>query len=468
VSRGWNTGFKAAGACLLGLTLMGAGTIEGPKPPTAPTAPTVNMPQPATSESGAPGGSTGAGIGGLSCPADIVNLPLNRTAGLDAFFGYPQYIYYEVEDGKIARATSQGLFVPSAKGTTRVNVTVTGEDGTAAGCSFRLRVVDPSAYRFASSPVVESGKLRIGGRSVYANTVVLPKGMPADIGFGKDAVGFVEPMKKIVERNRAAVAINGTYFSAYGGEPVPYGTLVKDGEVAYSGSAGTMLGIGSDGTARLAEVSVHAEGGTDGLYDAEHRWPISAINRVAGNTMVFTPVKGTRIGLDQGVMIVVSGGKVKKVVENENAVIPRDGFVVVKLRTTLKEQKTKYPVGKKLHYRVTYWSDGERAKEWNDVATAVSSWPLLISGGKTLVKDEKDAQRAARSAVGLTKDGRVVLATIGQVTFGEIAQVLLSKGAVEAMSLDGGASAGIYARGVQLFTPGREISQTLMFGGDLR
>jgi exopolysaccharide biosynthesis protein len=300
------------------------------------------------------------------------------------------------------------------------------------------------------------------------NTVVLPPGLPTDIGFGKDKIGFTEPMKAIVERHGASYAINGTYFSAYGGEPVPYGTLIKDGELVYGGTGGTLIGFETDGRARMEEIRATIEGGTDGLYDSKHRWKASWVNRTGGATTIYTPHRGARIGTSEGVMIVVSGGKVTKVTEKENVKIPQDGFVIVKLRTNLKAEQERFPVGRKVHYRVLYANGKGRVADWSEVVTGVHAWPRLIQDGKLAVKDEKNAERAARSGIGITKDGGVVLATVGRATFGEIAQVLRAKGAVQGMSLDGGASAGIYSQGVMHFTPGRELSHTLMFGANLR
>ncbi|MFC4599616.1 phosphodiester glycosidase family protein [Cohnella hongkongensis] len=439
----------------------------------------------AGADSGAGGGASPAGEaqqtpsvearqtddGALVCPGETVRLPLNAKASLDAYFQYEPFLYYELANPKLARVTSQGVVVPLAKGSTQVEVTASGPDRPAAVCSFRLQVVDPVKFKPAFAPKTESRQTKVNGRQVYVNTIVLPKGMPAGLGLGKDALGSAEAMKAIVTRNQASYAINGTYFAAYNGEvPMPYGTLVKDGELLFNtGSAGTMIAFSADGTARLEEAAPSIDGGLDGLYDVERRWKASYVNRRSGSgTTIYTPEYGTRIGTDKGVMIVVSAGKVAKVTKNENVKIPRDGFVIVNQRESLSALNNTFKIGRKAHYRVTYSNSEGRLSGWNDVVTAVHAWPKLIEGGKVVEKDGSDAKRAARSAIGLTKDGKVVMATTGSATHGEVAQLLRAKGAVEAMGLDGGASAGLYSQGVQLFTPGRSLSNVLLFGPNLR
>ncbi len=435
---------------MLGLSLMGADA--------------------GTDGSSAPHEELAAG-GEFSCPRETVKLPMNASASLDALFQYEPYLFYELANPKLARVTSQGIAIPLAKGATQVEVTASGYERDAASCSFRLQIVDPVKFKPDSAPKAESGQTKVNGRKAYVNTIVLPKGMPAGLGLGKDALGNAEAMKAIVTRRQASYAINGTYFAAYNDEvPYPYGTLVKDGELLFNtGGAGTMIGFAADGTARLEEAAPSIEGGLDGLYDSAHRWKASYVNRRTGTgTTIYTPEYGARIGTDKGVMIVVSGGKVVKVAKGENAKIPRDGYVIVNQRESLADLKETFKVGRKAHYRVTYSNAKGRLVHWNDVVTAVHAWPKLIEGGKVVEKDGADAKRAARSGIGITKDGRVVMVTTGSATHGEVAELLRAKGAVEAMGLDGGASAGIYSQGVQLFTPGRNLSNVLLFGPNLR
>ena len=49
-----------------------------------------------------------------------------------------------------------------------------------------------------------------------------------------------------IEGKKAFAAVNGTYFSAYNGVPVPYGTIIDKGKLLHIGNYGDVLGITKD------------------------------------------------------------------------------------------------------------------------------------------------------------------------------------------------------------------------------
>ena len=74
---------------------------------------------------------------------------------------------------------------------------------------------------------------------------------------------------------------------------------------------------------------------------------------------------------------------------------------------------------------------------------------------------------ASRSGIFVKKDSTVVIATIAGATMKQWGEVMLALGAVDGMNLDGGASSGMYANGKYITTPGRLLSNGLMFGKKL-
>lgn len=94
---------------------------------------------------------------------------------------------------------------------------------------------------------------------------------------------------------------------------------------------------------------------------------------------------------------------------------------------------------------------------------------LLVDGKVSLnVKQEgfKDPKiltgGGARSALGITKDHKLILLTTGGATIPQLAEIMRQAGAYQAMNLDGGASSGLYYNGKYLTTPGRKISNALV------
>lgn len=114
-----------------------------------------------------------------------------------------------------------------------------------------------------------------------------------------------------------------------------------------------------------------------------------------------------------------------------------------------------------------------RLKE-EQIYGALQAGPRLVTNGKVTVDPVTEGFRdpkiltnsGARSAVGLTKDHKLILVTVPSAKITELAQVMLQAGAYQAMGLDGGASSGLYYQGSYLTSPGRELSNALLIYQD--
>src|SRR5438046_860784 len=84
-----------------------------------------------------------------------------------------------------------------------------------------------------------------------------------------------------------------------------------------------------------------------------------------------------------------------------------------------------------------------------DASTVIQTWPLLVEEGTNVaLHDASNDRHEARSAVGVSVDGRVFLATSdGALTMVELAQGLIELGALSAGYTDGGASRSMFVRG---------------------
>jgi Cft2 family RNA processing exonuclease len=67
----------------------------------------------------------------------------------------------------------------------------------------------------------------------------------------------------------------------------------------------------------------------------------------------------------------------------------------------------------------------------------------------------------ARSAIGVTRDRTLLMVTCS-CTVEQLAGVMKSLGACDAMNLDGGASSSLWVQGKYLVSPGRNISNALL------
>lgn len=101
---------------------------------------------------------------------------------------------------------------------------------------------------------------------------------------------------------------------------------------------------------------------------------------------------------------------------------------------------------------------------------ALQAGPRLVTNGKVSIDVTKEGFKdpkiltggGARSALGITKDHKLILLTTGGATIPQLAEIMKQAGAYQAMNLDGGASSGLYYNGKYLTTPGRQISNAII------
>lgn len=104
------------------------------------------------------------------------------------------------------------------------------------------------------------------------------------------------------------------------------------------------------------------------------------------------------------------------------------------------------------------------------VLGALQAGPRLLVNGKVALNVAGEGFRdpkiltggGSRSALGITRDHKLILLTSGGATIPQLAEIMKQAGAYQAMNLDGGASSGLYYNGKYLTTPGRLISNALV------
>lgn len=112
----------------------------------------------------------------------------------------------------------------------------------------------------------------------------------------------------------------------------------------------------------------------------------------------------------------------------------------------------------------------EQRMSQGNIEGALQAGPRLVTNGHVSLnvkaegfKDPKILKGGgARSALGITRDHKLILLTTGRATISQLAQIMKQAGAYQAMNLDGGASSGLYYNGSYLTTPGRQISNALI------
>jgi len=104
------------------------------------------------------------------------------------------------------------------------------------------------------------------------------------------------------------------------------------------------------------------------------------------------------------------------------------------------------------------------------VESLLACGPRLLTDGRITVypaaegfRDKRLFRSARRSAVGITKHGKLIFAVIvTPVTLTKAAKIMRALGCVDAMNLDGGSSSALYCAGKFFVKPSRNLSTVLM------
>lgn len=337
-------------------------------------------------------------------------------------------------------------------------------------------VLCPTNVRSTAPPDVRCGvqTVRAGGRTYRCNVVTLrlsARRLVPRVVIATGGIGRTEAFEAMVQETHAVAAINGSFFDAYNqvGDKDPNMTLIRNGEVIHKGSSGTVIGFGLRGA-----VMGRLELPIRGTVESRGRvvpWAAYWINRTpqsADNIAIFTPARGARARIIDGISVVVENNTVVRIVQGDTA-IPTLGYVI-NFRGDQARAASAFTHGAKVGFHITLRADTDNAA-WQTVSEAVGAGPRLLRQGRAAVDaagegflDPKILTSAGRrSAIGVTRNGDVLLVTVGGATVRQLAEVMRLLGAYDAMNLDGGASSGLYGSGAFLTHPGRPLSNVLVF-----
>jgi hypothetical protein len=319
-------------------------------------------------------------------------------------------------------------------------------------------------------------KVSISGGSFSCRVVTVDikhGGLIPKLVFARDGIGRTEQFASMLQRSHAVCGINGSFFDAYNtvGDKDPGMTLITGGSVVHKGGTGTVCGFSTNGDVVIGKLDLPIKGRVTFPGHRPTPWYAYWLNRTptsADNIAVFTPARGERARVSDGMTVVVRHNEVVKVVQGD-AAIPKDGFVI-NFRGDSGPQTALFPLGAIVTFTVARKSE-RNEDAWQDVQEAVGAGPNLVTDGEVKYNPESEGFSSPkilslgglRSAIGVSRDGKVLLVTASGPTVAQLAQVMLKLGAVHAMNLDGGASSGLYCNGNMLTTPGRELSNALVF-----
>lgn len=261
----------------------------------------------------------------------------------------------------------------------------------------------------------------------------------------------------LVKQEDGLVGINGGYFGPNG---YPLGLLIRDGQLVSEPIYGrTAFGIDDNGKMRMDRVSLKAEAWIN--WD---KYVMTSYNRprMSDELILYSPAFGKSTGTNQwGAEVVVVDNRVVAV-NKGNSYIPSNGWVISahgKYLSLLADVKVGDPLLLNLELTPDWLAEG--------VTQAIGGGPRLVADGFIAISAEEEKfqpdiafGRAPRTAIGITPDNHLLMVVVDGrskdsmgMTLEELANLMLSLGATQAMNLDGGGSSTLVIRNLVYNSP---------------
>lgn len=282
------------------------------------------------------------------------------------------------------------------------------------------------------------------------------------------AVG-IAPLITTAQRWQVAAAINGGFFNR--NNQLPLGAVRQDGRWV----SGPILNRGAIAWNEAGEVQIGRLSLQETITTSTGQSiPILHLNSgyVQAGTSRYTPEWGPTYSAiaDNEIVITVQNdqvmGQQPTGVGNQTAFsIPSNGYLlVVRSNRAIADA---LPVGTTLRSAIT-----TAPADFNRYSQIMGGGPLLLQNRQIVLNAQAEqfsnafiAQSAARSAIGTTADGSLIMVAVQNrvggpgVTLTEIAQIMQRLGAVDALNLDGGSSTTLYLGGQVLNRPARTTAR---------
>ena len=346
-----------------------------------------------------------------------------------------------------------------------------------------LNVADGTVYTYSTQAVTsDSGKQT----NLHENIFTYKKEAQVRpvVAFGSTLYG-TSPMNKTIktleEQGYSMVAgINGSFFDRSTG--IPYGIVITN-SILRSGGSANAVGFLSDGSALIGDptVAVTLDYGADaplvlnynkamtvqnGVLLYSQDYDTRTKNTIDGYHVIVRPVgsRAAELRLGQSLTVEVIG----MVEDTKSCSIPEDGFLLAIANDTAYKSALAalkgMVMGQQMTIQVTC------ASGWENATSACGGGDMLVENGQVCTDFTLDSAKkmAARTAIGVTNDGSLILYTCDEagnsdgLTLAQLAERMLALGCRTALNLDGGGSSTMVFQGRVVNSPttnGRSIRE---------
>ena len=320
-----------------------------------------------------------------------------------------------------------------------------------------------------------------GGQLVYIDMT----GRTGDVVLAGGSVVADSPASSMVTGSIAA--INGGFFNSYytgagtsfpGNCPIIYGAITKNGEIINAGGANNSIGFTYDGQVLIDRVTFQTTAVISGKANVV-MWGVNKVYDDASSiTLMTDDLKLPFTVPSTSLVFTIQNDKVTATAGGGTYTVPTGAKLLVYNSAAISNARTwdvLPAVGDTIQFAYTYAPTRTAQQDaWNNVKTAITGGRMLVQNGVNVTADasynaefdsdpkQSNTGSALRSFAAVMNDGRLLLGTASG-TFPQIANDLISRGAVSAVSLDGGASSMLYTGNSGFLTPaGRELASVLV------
>lgn len=308
----------------------------------------------------------------------------------------------------------------------------------------------------------------LGGRPAIVNVITIEEESPYEVrlAFGSRKMRARHSVRYIARY--AYAGVNAQYFK---GDGTPLGLSIVNGKLLTGPLfSRTAFGVTEDEEYKIGEVSLSGRVSISG-----NTLPLTNINQPimsSKGAYIYNNLWGryTPETSSEYYHVVVKRGRIKEIATGRVR-IPAKSYAVV---FNKKQLKKNLECKARVRYKYTLIPD-----IWNDMEYAVAAGPVLVRNGKKFIQNQRFQNdifkgKAPRTAIGFSKDNRLIILTVDGrqkgvsegATLSELADLMLSFGAYQAMNFDGGGSTQMVINGHLINCPSekpaRKVSNAIV------
>lgn len=290
----------------------------------------------------------------------------------------------------------------------------------------------------------------------------VPVVVNGDYVYGRSTLGNMITNYVNTGNANVSAGINADFFSMQTG--VPLGVLINDGRLFASCEGKNAFGLYSDGTAVIGEPQTNITmkiGDIEDTVEYFNKYP-TVYNIYILNSDFDETTRSTEPSLEIVVKLARDtvftqwcdiSGVVTDIHRDSNNNTIEEGYCIVSIANDSKFYKRYKDVRIGDEVTITIRCD----EEWRDVVTAVGGGDIILENSMMpdgIVDEEHESLSNPRTAVGITREGKIIFFAIDGRRTGhsrglkldELASTMRSLGCVRALNLDGGGSTTVIVK----------------------